>query len=54
MPVPSSHDFGITIQLEIIIHDTKEIFFGCGKNKKEAKLAAAKMALRSLKKMIVK
>lgn len=53
MPVPSSHGFGITIQLEIIINDTKLIVFGCGMNKKGAKLAAAKMALRSLNKMIV-
>ncbi|XP_050430735.1 endoribonuclease dcr-1 isoform X3 [Adelges cooleyi] len=55
---PSAHQaatergLGTMMQLEIFVDGKKQTIFGFGKNKKEAKLAAAKMALKNLRKML--
>lgn len=41
---------GTMIQLDIILNNESSTIYGFGQNKKEAKVAAAKMALKQIKK----
>jgi len=43
---------GTMIKLEIMLNNKIVHMYGFGKNKKEAKVAAAKMALKNMKKML--
>lgn len=40
------------IQLDLIVNNKMMTIYGFGQNKKEAKVAAAKMALKSLKELM--
>jgi len=42
---------GFMMQLDIIVNKENKTIFGFGQNKKEAKVAAAKMALKNIKKL---
>ncbi|XP_022180231.1 endoribonuclease dcr-1 isoform X3 [Myzus persicae] len=44
--------FGTMMKLEIILNNQPMRIYGFGQNKKEAKVAAAKMALKNMKKML--
>lgn len=46
----SSKGLGTMIQLDIILNNKNMTIYGFGQNKKEAKVAAAKMALKNMKK----
>ncbi|XP_050534312.1 endoribonuclease Dicer-like isoform X2 [Daktulosphaira vitifoliae] len=50
--IASDHRLGTMIQLEIFVDSQKLTMFGLGKNKKEAKLAAAKMALKRIRNVL--
>lgn len=43
---------GSMIQLNIILNNENMTIYGIGPNKKEAKVAAAKLALKSMKKLL--
>jgi len=43
---------GTMMKLEIILNNKIMKIYGFGQNKKEAKVAAAKMALKNMKKML--
>lgn len=43
---------GTMIQLDITLNNKSMTIYGFGQNKKEAKVAAAKMALKNMKKML--
>lgn len=43
---------GTMMRLEIILNNKIMKIYGFGQNKKEAKVAAAKMALKNMKKML--
>lgn len=43
---------GTMMKLEIILNNKPMRIYGFGQNKKEAKVAAAKMALKNMKKML--
>lgn len=43
---------GTMIQLDITLNNKNMTIYGFGQNKKEAKVAAAKMALKNMKKML--
>lgn len=40
------------VRLDIILNNKNQVIYGFGQNKKEAKVAAAKMALKNMKKML--
>lgn len=42
---------GTMMQLDIVLNNKMMTIFGFGQNKKEAKVAAAKLALKNIKKM---
>jgi len=44
--------FGTMMKLEITLNNKNMCIYGFGQNKKEAKVAAAKMALKNIKKML--
>lgn len=48
----SAKGLGTMVQLDTILNSTPMIFYGFGQNKKEAKVAAAKIALKNMKKLL--
>lgn len=40
------------MELEIIVNKKNVVIYGFGQNKKEAKIAAAKLALKNMKKLL--
>jgi len=47
-----SKGLGYMIQLDILLNKKNMTLFGFGNNKKEAKLAAAKLALKHMKELL--
>jgi len=47
-----SKGLGFMIQLDIILNKKNMTLFGFGQNRKEAKVAAAKMALKHMKELL--
>lgn len=49
----TARGLGCMIQLDVFLNNKNMTIYGFGQNKKEAKVAAAKMALKNMKEMLL-